>query len=160
MSGQPLDPKALRANIEATLKPLSLWTPDVEELLLATCANESNFGVYRTQGGGGPARGIFQMEGEDFNDIWTNYLQYHATLAFQIKNYNGGRQGTVDDMINNDQYAICMARVHYLRKPGAVPPANDIEQIWAYYKKWYNTPAGAATHDEFVAKYKKYVLGE
>jgi hypothetical protein len=154
----PLDPKALRALIQQTLSPIGLYSLDAEELLMATCANESNFGEYRTQGGGGPARGIFQMEGEDFNDIWTNYLQYHGTLAFQVKNYNGGKQGTADDMISNDQYAICMARIHYSRKPGNLPPANDIEQIWAYYKHYYNTPQGAATHDAFVSKYKKFVL--
>lgn len=156
----PLDPKYLRELIQQTLQPLGLYSLDAEELLLATCANESNFGEYRTQGRGGPARGIFQMEGEDFNDIWTNFLHYHGTLAFQVKNYNGGQQGTADDLITNDQYSICMARVHYERKPGALPPANDIEQIWTYYKHYYNTPQGAATHDVFVAKYKKFVLGQ
>lgn len=155
----PLTTTYLRGVIEQTLKPINLWTPDAEELLLATCANESNFGIYRTQMHG-PARGIFQMEGEDFDDIWKNYLQYHGTLAFQVKNYNGGKQGTVDDMVNNDQYAVVMARVHYMRKPGSIPPANDLEAIWAYYKKFYNSPQGAATHDEFVSKYKKYVLGQ
>jgi hypothetical protein len=156
----PLVVANLRSLIQSTLTPIGLYSPNAEELLLATCANESNFGMYRVQGGGGPARGIFQMEAEDFNDIWTNYLAYHATLAFQIKNYNGGHQGTADDMIYNDPYSVCMARIHYARKPGALPDANNIEAIWAYYKQWYNTPQGAATHDTFIAKYNHYVLGQ
>jgi len=155
----PLVVADLRALIQQTLSPINLYSANAEELLLATCANESDFGIFRKQVNG-VARGIFQMEGEDFNDIWTNYLAYHSTLAFQIKNYNGGQQGTVDDLINNDQYSICLARVHYARKPGNLPPANDIEAIWAYYKQWYNTPQGGATHDQFVAKYNKYVLGQ
>lgn len=156
---QPLVVADLRFLIQQTLSPIGLYSLDAEELLLATCANESNFGEYRTQVHG-PARGIFQMEGEDFNDIWTNYLQYHGTLAFQVKNYNGGKQGTVEDLVNNDQYSICMARVHYARKPGVLPDHTDLEAIWAYYKHWYNSDSGAATHDEFVAKYKKFVLGQ
>lgn len=155
---QPFVCSDLRTLIQQTLKPINLWSADAEELLLATCANESNFGTYRTQAPHGPARGVFQMEGEDFNDIWTNYLAYHATLAFQVKNYNSGKQGTVDDLVNNDQYAIVMARVHYMRKPGNLPAYDNLENIWSYYKKFYNSLQGAATHDVFVAKYKKYVL--
>jgi len=154
----PLKPDYLREVIQQTLKPISLWTVDVEELLLATCANESNFGTYRVQVGSGVAKGIFQMEGEDFDDIWVNYLKYHTQLATQIMSFNNNIQGTADDLVNNDPYAVAMARVHYLRKPGVIPPATDIEQIWSYYKQWYNTPKGAAQHDQFVLKYKKFVL--
>ncbi len=146
----------LRQLIKNTLSPINLYNANAEELLMATCANESNLGQYRTQIHG-PARGIFQMEGEDFIDIWNNYLKYHGTLAFQVKNYNGGEQGTVDDLVNNDQYAIVMCRIHYLRAPGSLPPANDIDAIWNYYKLHYNTPNGAATRDEFMLKYNKFV---
>jgi hypothetical protein len=156
----PLHPESLRLVIQQTLTPIGLYSLDAEEILMATCANESNFGIFRTQAPHGPARGIFQMEGEDFDDIWNNYLKYKGTLAFQVRNYNKGQQGTADDMVNNDQYAICMARVHYSRKPGVLPAANNIEAIWAYYKQWYNTPEGAATHDAFIAKYNRYVKGQ
>lgn len=156
----PMNPADLRQHIKDALTPLKLWTQDAEELLMATCANESNLGEYRTQAPHGPARGIFQMEAEDFNDIWTNYLAYHGSLAFQVKNYNSGQQGTADDLVNNDAYAIVMARIHYMRKPGSIPSCTNLEAMWTYYKHWYNSDSGAATHDEFVAKYKKFVLGQ
>lgn len=156
----PLNAAKVRILIQQTLSSIGLYSANAEELLMATCANESNFGEYRTQAPHGPARGIFQMEGEDFNDIWTNYLQYHAPLAAQVRNYNGGKQGTADDMVNNDQFAIVMARIHYSRKPGALPDPTNLEAMWVYYKKYYNSAAGAATHDQFVAKYKKFVLGQ
>lgn len=152
----PFKSADLRALIQNTLNPLNLWNDDAEELLLATCAQESLFGTYRTQGNGGPARGIFQMEGEDHDDIWTNYLAYHPGLANQLKALANGNNVT-DEMINNDAYAIAMARVHYLRKPGNLPSCLDFEAIWEYYKKWYNTPQGAATRLQFAAHYQKYV---
>jgi hypothetical protein len=155
----PMNPSDLRSLIQTTLNPLGLYSLNAEELLMATCANESNLGQYRTHVHG-PARGIFQMEGEDFNDIWTNYLKYHLDLSTSLQALNNGNQGTADDMVNNDPFAIAMARVHYSRKPGNLPASTDIEGIWAYYKHWYNTPAGAATHDEFIAKYNKFVLGQ
>jgi len=149
----------LRKLIQSTLTPLNLYSTNAEELLMATCANESNLGEYRTQIHG-PARGIFQMEGEDFDDIWKNYLHYKPELAAKIMSNNNGKQGTVDDLINNDAYAIAMCRVHYLRSPGSLPPSTDIEQIWNYYKLHYNTPQGGARHDEFIKKYNLYVLNK
>jgi hypothetical protein len=149
----------LRALIKSTLTPLGLYSANAEELLMATCANESNLGEYRTQVGGGPARGIFQMEGEDFNDIWYNWLGYKTGLAFSIAALNGGQRGTVDDLVANDPYSIAMARCHYARCPGALPIASDLNGIWSYYKRYYNTPIGAANQSVFISKYRQYVLG-
>lgn len=156
----PLNVQDLRTLIRQTLTPIGIYSEDAAELLLATCANESNFGEYRTQAPHGPARGIFQMEGEDFVDIWGNYLKYHISLGEMCSDLNSGEQGTVEDLVNNDRYAIALARVHYCRAPGVLPNKGDLEAIWAYYKAHYNTPQGAATHDQFVAKYKKFVLGQ
>jgi hypothetical protein len=61
-------------------------------------------------------------------------------------------------MVQLVAFAIAMARIHYSRKPGSLPDPTNIEAIWAYYKQWYNTPQGGATHDQFIAKYNKYVL--
>jgi hypothetical protein len=149
----------LRQLIQQTLTPIGIYTRNAEELLMATCAQESHLGQFRTQLGGGPARGIFQMEGEDFNDIWTNFLAYHPDLANSMRGLNHGNQGTADDLINNDPYAIGMARIHYMRRPGSLPDAGDLNAIYNYYKTQYNTASGAATYSEFVANYEKYVEG-
>lgn len=156
MTNTPFQSADLRKLIQDTLNPLNLWNEDAEELLLATCAQESLFGVYRTQGNGGPARGIFQMEGEDHDDIWKNFLAYHTGLATQLKALANGNNVT-DEMVNNDAYAIAMARVHYLRKPGSLPSCLDLDAMWKYYKQYYNTPQGAATQLQFAAHYAKYV---
>lgn len=124
---------------------------------MATCAQESLLGAYHTQGGGGPARGIFQMEGGDFNDIWNNFLAYHSTLAAQLKALNNGSQGTVDDLVTNDHYAVAMARVHYERCPRALPSNTDLNALWMYYKVNYNSIHGAATQGQFYRNYHTLV---
>jgi len=151
----PYTPSNLRYLIESTLKPLNLYSSNAEELLLATCAQESAFGTFRVQSNG-PARGIFQMEKEDHDDIWTNYLKYHDDLSGQIKDLAGGNN-TAEVLINNDPYAIAMARVHYARKPGTLPSATDLNGLWNYYKEYYNTPLGAATQGQFFHNYKYWV---
>lgn len=152
---KPYQSPVLRQLIQSTLQPLNIYSDDACELLLATCAQESHFGTYREQMGGGPAKGIFQMEGEDYSDIWTNYLAYHADLANQIKQLS--TVGTVDDLINNDPYAIVMARVHYMRQPGKLPQAKDLSGMYDYYKAHYNTANGGATQLEFYDNYKYWV---
>jgi hypothetical protein len=155
-----MDASVLRALIQSVLNAIQLYSADAEELLMATCANESNLGRYRTQAKGGPGKGIFQIETSDFNDIWTNYLKYHTDLAAKVKALNYDTQGTAEDLVNNDRYSIAMCRVHYLRSPGNLPAANDLDAIWAYYKRFYNTPGGAAVEGIFKYKYQQYVLGE
>lgn len=151
----PFQSPVLRARIKSVLTPLNLYADNSCELLLGTCAQESLFGTYRTQGGGGPARGIFQMEGNTHNDIWANYLKYHQALSASIISLCPTHQ--TDDMINNDVYAIVMCRVHYLRAPGALPSSTDLTGLWSYYKRYYNTPGGAATSSQFYSNYRKYV---
>jgi len=150
----------LRALIQKTLKPVQLWSPDAEELLMATAAQESHLGQYRRQTGGGPALGIFQMEPATFNDIWLNYLAYHKNLEADLCALATTQPPRPVEMVTNDAFAILMARVHYLRAPGSLPAASDLEGLWAYYKAHWNTPLGAATHDQFTNNYRMLVNGD
>jgi len=144
----------LRTQIQKVLTTLDLYSVDAEELLMATCAQESLLGTYRTQAPHGPARGIFQVEGNTFDDLFTNYLQYHPKLLGQTKALFKSQPPTVDELVNNDPAAILIARLCYYRHPQALPAAGDIEAIWSFYKRWYNGP-GAAEHDQFLANYKR-----
>lgn len=146
----------LRQLIKSTLFPLGLYSPEAEELLCATCANESHLGQYRRQING-PALGIFQMEPATHDDIWANYLKYHADLGAKIRALSG--TAAAEDLVTNDEYAIAMARVQYLRAKGNLPDIHGLQDIWDYYKAHYNTPAGAADIQTFYACYKKYVGG-
>lgn len=148
------DPKVLRALIQSTLTPMGLYSANAEELLMATCAQESLLGTYRTQAPHGPARGIFQDEGGDFNDLWDHFISTHTTIQFSVLRLNNGQRGTVDDLVNNDPYAIAICRLHYERIPHPLPDGTDLSAMWHYYKVFYNSVMGAATQEQFVRNYK------
>ena len=136
--------------IRPTLKTLGLWSAAAEELLLGTALQESGL-THRVQLGGGPARGLFQMEPATHNDIWNNYLKYHKTLATLVKNLKS--TATADGVLelrNNDRYAAAMARVHYKRAPAPLPPVGDIQAMAAYWKRYYNTIHGAGTVAQYL----------
>ena len=125
---------------------------------MATCAQESLLGTFVAQVGG-PALGIFQMEPDTYMDIWKNYLAYHQSLGHQVAGLSRDSAMPASELMLNDPYAIAMARVQYLRAPGALPPATDLGAIWAYYKAHYNTPLGAAKQIDFYRHYHDLVQG-
>lgn len=150
-----MDKQTLRSKITDVLQRLGAYSADAVELLLGTCAQESAFGKYRKQLGGGPALGIFQMEPDTFNDIVKNYLAYRPELESKILSISGVTELKATDVENNDDLAICMARVHYMRVKEGVP--STLEGQANYWKKYYNTVKGAGTVEEYIANYNRYV---
>lgn len=148
----------LRELIKTTLMPMSLYSAQAEELLMATCAQESLLGTYRHQLNG-PAIGIFQMEPGDFDDIWVDYLNYRQKLHDAVAALASNTPPVASDMQNNDPFAIAMCRVHYERCPRALPAATDLNAIWMYYKVNYNSIHGAATQGQFYSNYHRLVGG-
>jgi len=146
----------MRQLVENTLKQLELYSEEATELLLGTSAQESAFGRYRRQLGNGPALGIFQMEPNTFYDICINFLAYKTDLRIKIMKISGVEKLDAKDLETNDILAACMCRVHYLRQKGAIP--TNLEGWAAYWKKYYNTPLGRGTEQEFITNYKKYVV--
>jgi len=147
-----LDPKTLRQLIQQTLTPLNLYSADAEELLMATCAQESLLGKYRHQVHG-PAIGIFQDEPGDFNDLWNHFLS-RTPLGDSIAALASTQPPRPIELQNNDPFAIAICRVHYLRVKHPLPSATDLNGLWHYYKIYYNSTFGAATQEQFVNNYK------
>ncbi len=130
------------------------YTPEVEELLVITCANESNGGTFVVQNDG-PALGIYQMEPATHDDIWKNWMATRREVGTWIfKTCNFAILPKAQDMITNWRYATIMARIQYLRSPDAIPA--DLDGQIALYKKVYNTPDGAANSNGVLAAYKKF----
>lgn len=150
-----MDKVTLKALITSVLKELGLHSDNAVNLLMGTAAQESHLGKYRKQIGGGPALGIFQMEPATFNDIVKNYLRFKPGLTVKIEGVARVCRFHAEDIENNDLLAICMARVHYLRVSEAIP--SDVEGMARYWKKYYNTPLGKGTVEEFISNYKKLV---
>lgn len=147
--------------IQPALKAINTYSTQAEELLVATCAQESLGGTYIAQlqadGQVGPAYGWCQMEDATHDSLWKVYLAQHTNLGLMIlRACNYRMQPNFKMLMYNSFYAAMMARVFYMQFSEALPAAEDIEAIWAYYKKYWNTDKGAATHDQFVSNYYKF----
>lgn len=144
--------------IQPALDAIVQYSVDVEELLVATCAQESLGGTFLRQRGGGPAKGIYQMETRTHDDLWQTILVRDQSTAWKImKGLNTATKPSSDLMIRDMFYATQMARVFYMRINHPIPKADDIESIWEYYKQFWNTASGAATKTQFITNYNRFL---
>lgn len=146
--------------IRPALNAIHLYSQEAEELLISTCAQESEDGFYlkQTVGGENAALGIFQMQPDTHESIWNGTLSINTNLAFDVlKACNYPIRPKPEIMIYNLWYAAIMARVFWLHVKEPMP--SDMNGRWLLYKKYWNTYAGKATKEEFVANYNRYVKG-
>lgn len=153
--------------VKPVLNELQMYSLAAEQLVLGTICQESG-GRYLKQLDHGPAVGICQMEPATHKDIWLNYLTYQGTVAKDVASFLSARSEEVQavtgypdhkELISNLAYAVAMCRVHYRRQPQALPQANDIKGLAAYWKQLYNTPLGAGTVAEFIKHFPYSVYG-
>ena len=143
--------------IKPTLDKLVMNSDAAVELLLFTCAVESDGGSYLKQIKG-PALGIYQMEPATYNDIWQNFIRLDNNLLLQFGIHFGAyRMPPEERLIYDLEFATAMARVHYRRVPKALPDAKIPNDIWEYYKKYYNTRQGSADRSRCLAAYEKFI---
>jgi len=143
--------------LRPALEEIDLYSLKAERLLLGTMAQESNFGTYLKQVNG-PALGIFQMEPRTYYDLWNTILKNDLKLATLIRNdYPSKQVIDPEEMIYNLKFACKMARVFYYRIKEEIPDSSDPNEIFKYYKKYWNTSLGDTTQQEFLASYKKYI---
>ena len=146
----------LRNLIKRVLVDLDLYSESAENLLMGTAAQESGFGEYIRQIGGGPALGIFQMDPETFKDIVKNYLKYKPELAKLVMSVSGVNALRYEYLEYNLALSIAMCRVHYLRVPEPMP--GNLTGWAKYWKEYYNTRLGKGTEEEFIRNFKQHVL--
>lgn len=143
--------------IMPALSKLQLYSKDAEELLVFTCAVESNGGTYLKQIKG-PALGIYQMEPATHNDIWQRYIRFHTDLSMMLSmNFYAPRMPDESRLVYDLGYATAMARIHYKRVSAPLPSATDVNAMWEYYKEYYNTKEGKSKKDKSVEAYEKYI---
>lgn len=143
--------------ITPALDALKLYSDAASELLVFTCAVESEGGTYLKQIKG-PALGIFQMEPNTYHDIWRNYITNRSDLMLLLShNFDASRIPDPYRMAYDLRFAAAMARIHYRRVSAPLPPANDVEAIWEYYKKYYNTELGKSKKDKSIKMYQDFI---
>jgi hypothetical protein len=143
--------------IKSTLNDLNMYSPEAEELLVFTCAVESNGGTYLHQLFGGPGLGIFQMEPETYIDIWANYINKHNNLiTILATNFDVCRIPSPERLIYDLRFATAMTRIFYARFKEPLPKIDDVDNIWWYYKKFYNTDLGGGWKEHALMLYQGF----
>lgn len=140
--------------ITPTLKYMggNYCTDNARMLLLATAAVESKCGYYIKQIGG-PALGIWQMEPDTRDDILANCDALRNMCFLKAINRLAVSAPNGDDLTTCALYACSMARLKYAMDSKPLPDHTDILAMYGYYKRIYNTPAGASTYAKFEAAY-------
>lgn len=145
--------------IKPALTDLVMLSDDAVELMMFTCAVESNGGTYIKQVNG-PALGIYQMEPNTYNDIWQNYLKSRSSLLMMLlSNFECVSMPSEDRLIYDLRFATAMTRIHYYRVAEKIPPHQDIDTLWEYYKTHYNTSQGAAEKHAAIKQYYNFTSG-
>ena len=122
---------------------------DVEStkaLIISTIAQETHLGTMKDPTKYKYGTGIAQLDPIGVIDI-----QQRGTKWFDIcKKAFGFDLSKVKhtELEEAPVLAIVMARLRYKVVPQGIP--NDTEGQWKYYKKWYNSYAGAATREEYM----------
>lgn len=126
--------------IRPALEHIELWSPSAENLVLGTALVESHC-KFISQLGGGPARGLWQMEPATENDIHDNFLRYNDRLRANLEALEF--EAPLSGLIGNLYYGAAMCRIHYRRAPEALPAEEDSLGMARLWKKRYNTAKGA-----------------
>lgn len=150
--------------VRPTLQMLDIVRPGMyseaaENLLVGTAAQESHLCTYIKQVGG-PAMGPFQIEEPTFHDIVNRYLdrkQNHDLWdVVEDLSYAGLPLSEASQLITNLPLGCAIARIKYWMSPAPLPESYDLHGMAYYWKRFYNTAAGAGTVDEFVENYEHY----
>lgn len=152
----------LDALAEAPKKTAIPFSVEAEDLLFMIAAHESKLGTYLTQRGGGPARGIFQIEVRTLTDLYETYLEFRPQRLALVESFLAPRFGFMENLRANLLYQTAVARMILRRKPAAFPKAvafdagrRDPAYVWAlatYAKKYWNGP-GEASPEEYRDDY-------
>lgn len=134
-------------------------------LMLGTAAAESSLRD-RVQIGGGTALGYWQMEPATAASLWEHYLgrpRKHklflsvVRIMVDIPEWEGDYFPMPEFVIKTefrygDDFAATLARVLYLSFAEPIP--DDLEGQARYWKKYYNTPAGAGTVEHYLSQWE------
>ena len=154
--------------IRPALGMIDLGGRGAEELMLGTAIQESQL-VYRMRQGGGPARGLWQMEPETLTDCFINYLNSRSRRGLRTSVLNLlpldmriGRtaqypsEALVRALASCDRFACGMARVQYLRASAPLPKEGAIVEQADYWKRNYNTYKGDGKVEDYLSNWAKF----
>lgn len=136
------------------------YRPEVAQLMMGTCAQESVMGRFLQQHNNGPAHGIFQMEEPAFIDVWENYLKYKGNIENKIIAVFGNRARSYSCITTDMLMAGVFCRLDFKREPQKIPSTGDIIGFAHYWKNYWNSKLGKGTVEEFVENFDNFNLGK
>lgn len=139
-----------RLVIRPTLESLGLSSLAAERLLLGTAITESGL-IYLTQHGGGPARGVYQVEPWVARDLDLTWLSFRPEWQRAVAKFNHPGQPDADELVTDLAFATAVARLIYYRRPEALPDPENLRGLAEYWKAHFNTVAGKGDPAKFVA---------
>lgn len=156
--------------IRPTLQEMGekFYSENAVQLLLMTCAAETQMGTYLRQGlkylddGKARARGIYQMEPATHDDVkhrfdWNSIVQDEYFISLYGKQYF--MECDKDVLIFDLKYATIMARAKYYLIPEKLPDIDDTEGMAHYYSKyWYAGKYYEDRKEKAIRAYNKYVV--
>ena len=136
---------------------------DTIALIISTIAQETHLGTLRDPTKYKYGTGISQLDPIGVTDIQERGKKWFDicknTFGFDLSKV------THTELEEAPVLSIVMARLRYKLVPYGIP--TDVEGQWKYYKRWYNSYAGAATREEYMKNrewalglYKKWKAGE
>lgn len=146
----PFNPVQFEDLVDRTLERAGMRSASAVQLVLGTCAVESDFGTYLHQLHGGPGRGVFSMEPETFHWLRDHYCQrwiedlWWVSTDFEAQEW---------DLAS----AIVFCRLRYRVRPEPLPAPGDIAGLAEYWKAFYNTRLGSGAAADFIEKYHLYI---
>lgn len=126
-----------------TLNMIGLYSQAIRILMLGTALIESDL-IFLGQKGGGPGKGIFEIEPLTHKDIQRD-LNKHENKALKERCLSTCFYTAFpsdDALIHNLRYAVIIARLKYRMIMSPLPAADDAEGMANYHKKYYNTGKG------------------
>ena len=138
------------------LAALDLDSPAARSLVLGTAAQESG-GRVLAQYPSGPALGFWQVEPATHDDLLDRFLPGRPDLALRLDGLAVPGAERHAQLATNLIYGAAICRLIYFRVPEPLPEAGDVAGLGAYWKRWYNTPAGAGTAAEWAASFNRLI---
>lgn len=153
----------LRLVVRPTLAGLGarFATSAAERLVLGTLAHESGGFKHIRQvlagGRDGEGRGFGQVERATLADLYRNFLAFRPDLLDRLDQFLAPAPAAEDQLATNLAYGVAVCRLVYFRVPAALPEADDLADLAAYWKAHYNTYLGAGTVEKWLGDYDRHV---
>jgi hypothetical protein len=130
-------------------------SPDARALLLATALHESAVG-YRShlyQYGGGPGRGLWQVEPATAADNWDSFIAHRPELEWRMRRLGDSWPNGIglDATLAANLLVCCAhARLKYWRVPEPLPSRYDVEGQTRYWSTYYQTSQNPRKEAQFL----------